>query len=207
MSLSVTENEATLQPDGTITTVGGTPRGPENNKFLTSGSEWVQITYSLNGLTWSSGMHNGYTVRKPTKIKRLAIQHGGDFNAEGKSFYLSKIWYAAEDQYEARFNHVPVNESFGAFGSSAAHPTENWAAPVAKGGTADANGVFPDDIFVIDTLGTLNPTPQIPIQGQLTQDLVQSGPQSYYLGSSDPGKGCLMETGTLKYYIDHADHE
>ena len=168
----------------------------------------MQITYSLGGVSWTSSKHDGFTVRKPSSITKSPIEnHGGDIDAEGKPFYLSQIYWLPKDQFGDTMIGVSANETFGTFTSSAAHPTENWPQPEARGGSLNANGFFEDTFWVKDILGALNPPLVFPQQGALTQDLIQSAPQSYFVGSVTPGQGCLLKTGTILYYIDHANHQ
>lgn len=204
--VAVTEDAGSPLPDGEVKGIQATSPGTAGNIGATIGSEWVQITYTLNGATWTSTRHTGYTVRKPTNLFWSMAEHGGAIDPVRGTFYLSKITWYVLDQFGVPMPNAPLHETFGAFQSSATYPNENWPPPTAWQGFTDTEGKFSDDLYIFDT-GNRSPSVQIPDPNNLGNGLVQSGAQSYYVGSQQQGQGCLMKSGTLKYYLDHANHE
>jgi hypothetical protein len=200
-ALNVQENTGTSQPDGYVIGVAGSSQ---------LGSDWVQISYSLNGVTWDSPMHGSYTVLKPSTMARISTSNlpAYYYNPNTQTYipdgYSTEIKYKLFDQLNDEMPSTGVNESFGTFVSDFAG--ENWPTPNATGKITDVNGQFPDTYHVYNLEGTFQPDPQGP-SDPLGTTKVQHGSQAYYAGSSTPGQGCLIETGTLQYYLDHADHE
>jgi len=209
-ALNVQENTGTSQPDGFVIGIAGS-----SNANVDS----IQISYSLHGVTWDSTIHDGYTVLKPYSLTRLSTTNGSNPNngdpGTTPTYYLSQIKWQVRDQLGYPLNNVPLNETFGTFTASPAHPTENWGAPTPFTYTTYSEGglygIFFDNYTVkqVDDVTGVAKIP--PIQytdpNNLSQDLVTSGSQSYYVGSSTFGQGCLLNSGTLSYYVDHADHQ
>lgn len=208
--LAVTENMGSPLPDGEVKGVQGTAPGPEGDLRVTEGSEWVKIQYTLNGVTWTSPQHDGYTVRKPSLLQRGNTVHAiGTYWDEGAQQFVNHtgyrtiIYYRLRDQFSRNMVAVGVNESFGAFTSN--YAGENWPSPIAFGALTDGSAVFIDQLSAFDN-GTFNPTPLQPNAPYGTTK-IQYGSQKYYGGSITPGHGCQLKEGILQYYLDHADHE
>jgi hypothetical protein len=187
----------TVTSDGEIKGVAGSSH---------AGWDWIQISYSLNGVTWTSPMHSNYTVFKPSTISRLGVMNATQLNPQTLTpdGYYSRITYKLLDQFNDAMPNTNVNESFGNFTSDFAG--ENWPRPDVFGGPTFADGTFFDNLYIQDPEGIYNPSPQAP-GTPLGTTKIFHGSHNYYAGSTTSGQGCLVGTGTLQYYLDHADQE
>jgi len=180
--------------------------------------DWIQIVYSLNGVSWTSPKHDGYTVRKPSSVSRLDYLTGPGTKTPEGAFYLSQVYWIVLDQFGYNFfpNGVPLHEEFGAFTASTAYPNENWGNPSAYSANTVTTTITPPFQPSVSYTGTFVDTYQVfstypytrtPAPDQSKHVLVESASQSYYVGSQNQGQGCLVNSGTLNYYTDRADHE
>lgn len=163
-------------------------------------TEDVTLTYR-RGSASSSDKEEGYTSFQPSSTERTRAQH---FN--NNAGYMSIIQYLVLDQFLDPLGDIDTHEEFGAFSSSPNYPNENWPAP-SESGVQGTNGLIEDHLTAAND-PNLNPQPQTPnrdAQGNLNNTPVQSGSQTWYAGSTERGKGCPVQTGTVTYYLDHAD--
>lgn len=151
------------------------------------------------------------TVRAPHQLSRRTdldtnSGRGANCSVSGTQGWRTQVGYEVDDQFGVN-TFTPdnieagINEKLGA--KSALQPN-NWPQP-AQGGSNTASGAFVDNLCVT---GGGAPAPKPP-QTPLTNDLIDTIPQTWFAGSSatpPPNQGCQVQTDTINRYIDHGSH-
>ncbi len=170
------------------------------------GSEWVQITYTLNGVSVSSRKVPDWTVVQPSSLQQLnltdtAIVQQLSGSSQSTQGYSSLYTYQLCDQFQRALPNVSVNEDFGTWQSD--YPNQNWVTPTANGGMPN-NGVFTDELAQIVDVRFHNPPSLVPQSGTTK---VLHAAHIWRAGSATPGKGTAVNIRTLQYYTDHGRNE
>lgn len=116
------------------------------------GSEWVQITYTFNGVSVTSNKEDGWTVLRPGGLKQIslvdqdintfAVQQGeAPPNCSG---YVSVYQYDLQDQFGQSMPNVDVNEQFGTV--TVDYAGANWPPIQQAQNTSDEHGYINDAI-------------------------------------------------------------
>jgi hypothetical protein len=101
-----------------------------------------------------------------------------------------------------------VNEQFGTW--SLTNSSYNWLHGPATGFRVDASGLWADNVNFWSAPQNCTALPCVPQPynpGYGPHTLVQYVPQSWFVGSSTPGVGALVQTNTLQRYTDSAWHD
>ena len=153
------------------------------------------------------------TVRTPKQLKRrpdldhdYGVGTACEYPPSGTDGFLSLIGYEVDDQFGVNTfsqgqSNAGVNEYLGA---KTDYQTNNWSVPTA-GGSTTPGGVFVDNLCFT---GAWTPQP-LPPQSPLTNNLVDTIPQTWYAGSSampPPNQGCEVQTDKIYFFIDHGRH-
>jgi hypothetical protein len=153
------------------------------------------------------------TVRTPKQLKRrpdldhdYGVGTACEYPPSGTDGFLSLIGYEVDDQFGVNTfsqgqSDAGVNEYLGA---KKDYQTNNWSVPTA-GGATTPGGVFVDRLCFT---GAWTPHP-LPPQSPLTNNLVDTIPQTWYAGSSatpPPNQGCEVQTDKIYFFIDHGRH-
>jgi hypothetical protein len=136
------------------------------------------------------------TSRKPNSTSRYATET----HCDSDYGYETNISYVVLDQLNATVPSVPLNE----YWSTAVAPDytgANWRRKDPNGFTSGSDAAFGDHMQ--GEAATRFPTATC--DGNSTK--VQHWGQQFYIGSTTPGAGALVETHTLQKYIGYSDHQ
>lgn len=199
-SMSANPQNSSSTPTATLHGVAATPVAQG------AGTEWVQITYTLSGVSVSSNKVKRWTVVQPSSLQQLSLTDGVFIDSNYQihpNGFDSEYEYQVKDQFGSNMTNINVNEDFGTFFSD--YPGQNWPMPGPNG------RYYPDGKFT-DALGADVPAPYTP---------VSSAPQSPFLGntkvfhfahvyrggSPTPGQGTTIALFTTQFYTDHARNQ
>lgn len=169
------------------------------------GSEWVQITYTLNGVSVSSKKIFGWTVVQPSSLQQLSLTDSVFIDSNFQIYlngFVSEYRYQVKDQFGSNMTYINVNEDFGTFFTD--YPGQNWPNGTPNG-KYTADGQFVDDLGAhVEAPGTpLTSAPQSP----LGTTKVYHFAHVYRGGSLTPGRGTAMGIFTTQIYTDHGRNQ
>jgi hypothetical protein len=120
---------------------------------------------------------------------------------DGTNGWVTQVTYTALSYFGAVIGGMRFSEQFSNYQPN---QTNNWPAYTPSNGMATLpDGRFMDQICVTGTGGVPQPTPpQIP----LGATLVDSGTQTWSVGTSSTGPGVPVQTDTLQRWLDHGAH-
>jgi hypothetical protein len=131
-----------------------------------------------------------------------SLRHDGtNHTVDAGYFYATHENYTLLDDTGTPIKGFDVNEAFGAPVNDAAGA--DWRQSIA-GGHHSGTTTFGD--FMQGESAGHTPAPQNP-QTPLGSTKVQHWDQKWYIGSTTPGKGTLVQTNVFQKYRDHANHE
>jgi hypothetical protein len=131
-----------------------------------------------------------------------SLRHDGTSHTVDATWaYSTYETYTVLDDKGTPIKGFDVNEAFGPAAYDA--PGADWRQGVA-GGHHSGTTTFSDHMGGESAGHT--PTPQNP-QTPLGSTKVQHWDQKWYIGSTTPGKGTLVQTNLFQKYRDHANHE
>ena len=218
---STTITLTALPSDGTSYSwqvVAGTDKAsisgyPSANEVDIVGNSWstsqgdvtVQCQITASGVSGVPSID--LTVRGPYQLKPPTETDEADPNYG----YSSYIGYTIEDNFGAALpSPVPLNEYFttGLNYNSPYNSTNcNWPQGTPQGTTTSTSAptYFADHISGYNLSDSPEPVPTGPQSPLSTQGVIYFG-QEWYVGSTTPGYGALVQADTLQHYIDHGRH-
>ena len=186
---------------------------PSANQANIVGNAWsaseddVTVTCQITATGVSGVPSIDLTVRGPYQLTPPTETDEADPNYG----YSSYIGYTIEDNFGAALpSPVPLNEYFttGLNYNSPYNSTNcNWPQGTPQGTTTStsAPAYFADHISGYNLSDSPEPVPTGPQSPLSTQGVIYFG-QEWYVGSTTPGYGALVQADTLQHYIDHGRH-
>jgi hypothetical protein len=148
------------------------------------------------------------TVRKPHHLIPRAVNDNAACPAwagcpAACGQYWTTIGYRIVDNVGGTIVGATVNENFP--GAKTNDQPNDWVSPAAFITTpfwANTDGTFVDNWFVFCG----NPAPVAPINAAAGQGVDQMK-HEFYVGSTTPGKGCIVQQHVAHRYLGRARHE
>ena len=195
-------------PYAKLTGVQATPQ--PNGK----GSEWVQITYTLNGVSVSSKKVSVWTVLRPGGLgfvslidlswNQAAASYPNAGIQPGHTGYASIYVYQLQDQFDQSMASIDINEQFNAW--TADYSGENWPVVTPNASQTDGDGNISDVFGCGLPSPPYIPAPTVP-QSPLGTTQVQHAAHIYRAGSQTQGQGYLVGYYSTQFYLDHGRNQ
>lgn len=141
-------------------------------------------------------------VRAPTRLRSTAnfdFRRGADCDTLGDSGYASFIGYEILSQFDELVRGAGINELFG---TETDIEPNNWPIPEDTSFPA-SDGTFSD--FMCVSGAGFEPAP-LPPQSPLTSRIIDIIEQDWFAGSTETGKGILIQRNDFTSFIDHGRH-
>ncbi len=204
-TLSAANGEAVILADGgEVTSV--TTEEPSITLASKGKSEWpedVQVTVTF--LDCNAVLAT--EVRQPQELvvpEGGVVHYGYGIPPYG---YVTRVTYLLYDNMGEVVPNMPYNEQFGTQ-THGTYEGEDWHfGTPAPGGVTEADGAFVDELSK-SPLGLPQPLWPGPLRDppvDLSDVEIDSIVQIWRAGSSETGEGCIVQTGVVHRYLDHAD--
>ncbi len=202
-TVSAANGEAVILADGDEVTSITTeePSITLASKGMSESLEDVQVTVTFLGCSAVLATE----VRQPERLEDGVVHYG--YGGAWPYGYVTQVTYILYDNMGDVVPNMPVNEQFGKQ-THGIYAGENWSFDPTQGSIlTDGTGEFVDQISKAPSGNPLPlwPGPLRTPPVALSDVEIDNMVQVWRAGSSETGKGCVVQTGLIRRYLDHAD--